>query len=454
MNFLQPLAVTGIGVSMKWRFLVAGIIFGLILFPGRVIGQIYNQTCQSAEYARMVNRNAATDAADIIVYNPAGLVDLADGFHLNISNQSWFRRPRHTFADPIGDAELTYEQERTDWLLPNLHAAYKKNEWCVFGAVYIPGGGAAIDYPDGSYSTRAIASEIIGPNGPAYLYYQDITDERIEGSSLYLAASIGAAHRISKDISIAGGIRLITVHNTVKGGLVLTDGFLGPLTPDVPLNVSVEEADTGWGWVFGVQLRPVEKMNIALHFESPVRLNLKTDIRSADNISEEAGLFTDGQRNRRDFPSMMGLGISYRFSPKFRAEFDFNYWFQKAVDWGSTPQGEDISYLAGDSWSVGAAVACQILPGLEISTGLLYTWYVWDDLDAYYNANLGSIEVFYSDDLMVGAGFAYEIRKGWKVNFGTGYIIYSDETVDTPIGEVDIENTSSSAIAIGMDYSF
>jgi long-chain fatty acid transport protein len=439
---------------MKCALFIAGITACLFVFTGQGLSQIYNQTCQSAEYARMVNRNAASDAADIIVYNPAGLVDLSDGFHLNVSNQVWFRRPSHTFTDPLGTGRLKYEQEGTDWFIPNFHAAYKKGTWSVFGSVYIPGGGAALDYPEGSFSTRALGAGIIGPDGPAYLYYRDIADEHIQGSSLYLATSFGGAYKVTDTISIAGGIRTIAVKNKIKGGLTLTDGFFGPWSPDMPLKVNVEETDQGWGGVFGVQFRPNEKFNIALHYESPVRLNLKTDIKSGDNISEDAGLFQDEARYRRDFPGMIGLGASYRFTPELRVEADFNYWFQKAADWGRSPEGEDISDLAGDSFSIGIAVAYQVLPKMEISTGMLYTIYDFNDLDAYYNTNLGSVEVFYSDDIMLGAGFAYEVLSGLKLNLGTGFIIYKDETVDTEIGEVDIENTSSLAIALGIDYSF
>jgi long-subunit fatty acid transport protein len=85
---------------------------------------------------------------------------------------------------------------------------------------------------------------------------------------------------------------------------------------------------------------------------------------------------------------------------------------------------------------------------------VLYTRYDWGDLDAYYNANLGAIEVFYSDDVMFGLGFGYELLTGLKLNVGSGYIIYEDETVHTATGNVNIENTSSWAIAFGIDYSF
>ena len=439
---------------MKRNLFIAALITCLSLAWGTGSAQIYNQTCQSAEYARTVNRNAATDATDIIVYNPAGLVDLSEGFHLNVSNQIWFRRPSHTFDDPLGTGRITHEQEGTDWFVPNLHAAYAKGDWSVFGAVYIPGGGASVDYPDGSYTTRALGAGIIGQDGPLEIVYNDIKDEYLKGSSLYLAMSLGAACRVTETVSLACGIRTISVTNEIEGGLTLTDGLLGPLTQDVPLRVDVKEAGRGWGIVLGLQAKPSADLNLAVHYESPVRLDLKTDIRSGDNISEDAGLFVDGQESPRDFPAMIGLGASYRFTPRLRGEVDFNYWFQEAADWGTTAEGQDNSSLAGDSWSVGVAGAYMLTTRLEVSGGLLYTWYEFPDFDGYYNNNLGAIEVYYADDLMVGLGFGYEVVSGCRVNFGTGYIIYRDGTVRTATGDVDIENTSSTALALGVDYSF
>ena len=55
------------------------------------IAQHDNLSNLSAEWVRTPARNAATDANDIIVYNPAGLVRLNNGFHINLGNQSLFR---------------------------------------------------------------------------------------------------------------------------------------------------------------------------------------------------------------------------------------------------------------------------------------------------------------------------------------------------------------------------
>ena len=50
-------------------------------------GAVDNKTNWSAEYIRTLNRNAATDYADIAAYNPAGTVKLDEGFIINGSGQ-------------------------------------------------------------------------------------------------------------------------------------------------------------------------------------------------------------------------------------------------------------------------------------------------------------------------------------------------------------------------------
>ena len=65
---------------------------------------------------------------------------------------------------------------------------------------------------------------------------------------------------------------------------------MGPETPDMPLKFDVEQEDNGWGGVFGIQVKPADKLNLAFHCETPVKLDLETDIRGGDNVSESAGV--------------------------------------------------------------------------------------------------------------------------------------------------------------------
>ncbi len=233
-------------MPMKYFSIAVGLF--CMIVSAKAYAQIDNLTNMSAEWVRMSNRNAATDAADIVVYNPAGLVSLSDGFHLNVSNQFMFRKPKHSFDDPISGGGLSFEQDGPDLFIPNLYASYKKGAWSAFTGIYIPGAGVTIDYPDGSYTTRAIGADLLfNPLSPFFGAYSAISNESIEVSSRYLTGTLGGAYKLSDQVSIAAGLRYIKADNKIDGDLTVTGGLAGPLTPDVPLVVDLKQSAGGWG---------------------------------------------------------------------------------------------------------------------------------------------------------------------------------------------------------------
>ncbi|MBE0679684.1 MAG: aromatic hydrocarbon degradation protein, partial [Bacteroidales bacterium] len=57
-------------------------LFSALLVTGSLLaGGLVTNTNQSAQYIRLLSRNASTDV-DAVYYNPAGLTKLAPGFHL------------------------------------------------------------------------------------------------------------------------------------------------------------------------------------------------------------------------------------------------------------------------------------------------------------------------------------------------------------------------------------
>ncbi len=441
------------------RFLIVLGVFGTF-FATQAYAQIDNLTNMSAEWVRLANRNAATDAADIVVYNPAGLVSLADGFHLNISNQSMFRRPQHEFVDPITSESVSFKQGDPDWFVPNVYAAYTKDRWSVFTGVYIPGNGAALDYPDGSITTRLIGLELIQQINQGIFdafgvenAYTALANESIEASSLYLTGTVGGTYRVTDIVSVAAGVRYIRAENDIEGELTVTGGTLGANTPDMPFVVDVDQSADGWGFVLGVQVIPVEDLVLALRYESEVNLNFENDVNGSDNL----GLFIDGDRNHRDFPAMVGFGASYRFTPELRGEADFNWFFQEAADWGRSDTGERISDMAGDVWSWGLSAAYQATRELEISGGFLYTDHLWDDMDGYFQSATGAIETLYSDNWNLSTGIGYLIRPGVKVNLGVAFTIWEDETIFIDAGPLTLPvrtENSTTTVALGVDLAF
>ncbi len=420
----------------------------ILIFAVDAHAQIDNLTNMSSQWIRMSNRNAATDAPDIMVYNPAGLTGLAQGYHMDIANQFMVRRPEHSYVDPITGRRFTDAQDSPDLFVPNLYAAYTEGRAAVFAGIYIPGGGISVDYPDGSYTTRSLGAQLIGPEGPFYGSYTVIAGESLKADSTYLALSAGAAYRMTDVVSVAMAVRTIQADNSIDGRLTLAGGLGGAATPDAPLRIDVEETARGWGGILGIQATPLDDLVLAMRYETRVKLNFEADVNTDD-----IGLYADGEKNRRDFPAMLGLGVSYRFTPELRCEADFNWFFQKQADWGEDPQSGDIASDAGDVWSIGASAAYQAYPDLEVSCGFLYTRHDWGDMDDYYNASLGAFEVLYSDNVNLAAGVCHLVRPGVKINCGLSYTIWADESILTPIGTVDSSNRTVTG-ALGINIAF
>lgn len=446
--------------SEKYIFFI--LLITLIL-PSAALANIDNLTNMSAEWMRTSNRNAATDATDIVVYNPAGLVKLSDGFHINLSNQTMDRGPKHSFN--MGDGKQEYKQDSTDWFIPNFYAAYKKDNWAVFGGVYIPGGGAVADYPNGSISTVLMGSEMIqrgygevagleaagmvpaGTSQMPGLFSYD--RDSLEASSLYLTTTLGGAYAVNDKLSFAFGLRYISAKNTTEAGLTFTNALEGTKTE---YKMDTEDTADGFGAVFGVNYAPADKWNIGMHYESKVKLDFETE-----QNRDDFGMSKDGEKNRRDFPGMIGLGVAYDVRPDLTLEFDFNWWFQKSADWGSDASGRDYSDMAGDCYSIGTAAIYKANPKLTVSGGILFTKFLFDDMDAYYT-NMGAYEVLYSDNWNISGGCGYEVIDGLKLNLGIGLTVWSDESIKALAAQpmdlsVDTEN-STWTLSVGFDWNF
>ena len=161
-----------------------------VFTAGNVNGQIDNLANLSPDYVRTGARNAATDAADAAVYNPAGLNQLEEGIHLSIGNQSLFRKPSHEYDLGLGEGRKKYTQDGADWLLPNIYAAWRKKNLAVYGGYYISGGGATANYTSGSINTDLIGMmALIEAQGA----YQSTKDNYLEASSAYSTFFAGIA---------------------------------------------------------------------------------------------------------------------------------------------------------------------------------------------------------------------------------------------------------------------
>ncbi len=421
------------------------------MFNNNVSAQIDNLRNLSAEWVRSPARNAATDATDIVVYNPAGLTKLKDGLHINLGNQFLFRNPTHEYDLGLGGGPKTFSQGSADLFLPNLYAAYKKDNWALFTGVFNAGGGATADYPHGSITTDLIALQTLKAAGGAYTA---TTDQMLKATSIYLATTLGGSYAINDGISVSLAGRYISAKNTDQAGMTLTASPLH--LPDKPLSLDADYTATGFGGVIGVNITAIEHLDLSVRYETQVNLNFKTKVNTDD-----FGLTQDGATNRRDLPAVFAFGAAYELNSKLKASADFNYYFQKNANWGTSSMlTADSPYaaLAGNAYVYALAFQYQATSQVQVSIGTSFTRYNFSNEAGYYT-DLGAFEIVKNNNYSLNTGLAYKINEKVTLNVGYLHVFYAkDQMIPAllayPLNVNVTVNNATNVIAVGADLTF
>ena len=99
---------------------------------------------------------AATDGADVAAYNPAGIMQMENGTHLQIDGQFLFLDYSHNYNDTENDMS-------GNPIVPSIFAIHKKDKWAAYGTFTIIGGGGLVEYENGN-----IVTETIGKTNSSY----------------------------------------------------------------------------------------------------------------------------------------------------------------------------------------------------------------------------------------------------------------------------------------------
>ena len=93
---------------------IISVVSALVVTGALFAGGLVTNTNQSAQYIRLLSRNASMDI-DAVYYNPAGLTKLAPGFHFGINNQT-VGQGRSVMNWP---QQWTYFPPSSNWQMPN-----------------------------------------------------------------------------------------------------------------------------------------------------------------------------------------------------------------------------------------------------------------------------------------------------------------------------------------------
>jgi long-subunit fatty acid transport protein len=201
---------------MKKLFATAG----LLMFFGVVFaGGLLTNGNQSAQYIRMLSRNAST-TYDAVYFNPAGLMKMDNGFYVAIHSQTLFQTKTITSGYPyLNDSK--YEGEVTVPVFPTGFAIYKLDK-VAFSLGFGPNsGGGSAEYGEGLPSfEKTISGLVPGLAGLAKLN-QNVTNYKtaisFKGESIFWGIQGGASYKINDMFAVYGGARYVPATNTYSG---------------------------------------------------------------------------------------------------------------------------------------------------------------------------------------------------------------------------------------------
>lgn len=396
-------------------FLCAGGLIFSLTSP-ILAGGIINKQNFSAEYLRTFSRNAATDAADVMVYNPAGVMKMEDGTYVDLGIFHALKDYSNTFSG----TESESDEPST---VPGLFGLYKTGKWAGFAAFTIPGGGGKVVYDKGTATTNTLAQALL-----ASPFFSTINNQEVEGESYYYGYTVGAAYAVNDMISLSLGARYIDAMKENKGSVTVSG-----LAPATTFAIEYEDSADGWGYFLGLNIAPTNELNIGIRFETKTELDFETKVKKDD-----VGILTDGAKEREDLPGLLGLGIAYTFSPKVTIDASFTYYFETSATL------EDIRFKdTGNSYDAAVALTYTFNPKLKGSLGYMYTETDIDPDDMLPEAP----EL---DAQTVCAGLLYEAVPGLNLNFALMHTFYDEATRSDGI----VLDKDITGIGFGIQYKF
>jgi long-chain fatty acid transport protein len=437
------------------KFRTIGLLLAVVLFlvPSTWAGGIDNKTNWSAEYLRTWNRNASTDSADIVAYNPAGVTKMDNGLYGNLSLQYAGKDYTNTIdGDELDQSEPSY--------IPSLFGVYKQERWAAMIAFSNYGGGGSVDYGDGSWTTQQAGLGIIGaansqldlaapllPFPPSFFYYADITDQNVEGESMYLGYSFGGAYKINDIFSVALGARYITANRDFKGSVTVsaensTAGTVAGVNDDLTEDFDFKQDASGWGGILGVNISPTKQLNIGIRYETETTLDFETSVdEDTLGLLPELG-FEDGESTNRNLPAIFACGVSYQFTDKIRVETNLTYYLNENADWEGAEDDVDNGY------DLGIGLMYAFSETLEISGGFLYT-------ETGIDPEHMLPEAPELDARTIGGGVAWTPVDNLILNFALGNAFYEKDSFTDDATDTKVEYEKNNLfIGFGLQYKF
>ncbi|MGB6128717.1 MAG: outer membrane protein transport protein, partial [Psychrilyobacter sp.] len=341
-------------------------------------------------------------------------------------------------------SNITYEMEKGGkhykandplGVIPNLSFIHKSGDWAFYGNSGGAAGGPTLNYKDGV------------PLLEKMLYSGSGT---VEGKNAYAMANFGTAYRLNNEWSVAAGVKYIYAQRNIKietskDATLRNPANGGPTGMKASGTYDAERTAQGFGGTFGVNYKPNDRMNMALTYNSKVKLEFEADSKGSGYLgailptlaqtSTGAALapIIDGDKRWRDLPAELKYGVSYKINEKWTVMGGGNYYFVSEAD----TDGKDGF---GNGWELNVGTEYQVSERWTLTTG--YNYADTGASDETFNDTEYALN---SHIFTVGAKFQQTSNLEWT--FGTMYVDYIDH-------EVGVTKYKKSIIATGISAAY
>lgn len=200
---------------MKKLFTITLVSCAATLVQPAQAGGILTNTNQNIAFNRMMSRDAAI-GIDGVYTNPAGVAFMDDGWHLSLNWQYAHQTRTILTTNPDfvhgmendGRATKKFKGNADAPIIPSVQAAYNKGKWSLQAGFAVTGGGGKCTFSDGIGSfesaVAAIANQLqpLGATGYGLEGY-------MRGRQFYFGFTLGAAYKVTDNLSVYGGARLL-----------------------------------------------------------------------------------------------------------------------------------------------------------------------------------------------------------------------------------------------------
>ena len=321
--------------------------------------------------------------------------------------------------------------------IPTLALYSVRDERTIFWTFGGLGGGGDLEYRDGVAGTAVvpdILNGIVGklPSIPGLEFiknskFKDLGSSA-EGKSLYGQTTIGRAWKVNDKLSMSIAGRAVLGMKKLKGDLNVGNDTLGNLHA----YIDVDRTAWGLGAQIGFNYKATDRLNLAMRYDSRVKLNFKAsgdeskvnpetlnspfDKLFGQLLGGKSLGFSDfypeykpGTKTRRDLPAILALGASYKVTDRWnKSAISGNYYFNKDAKMDRIKASPILSRLGVKD------VQAEYDNGWEIALGNEYKlnekWTLLGSVNyAHTGAKVSSYDdiEFALDSVTVGAGLKY-----------------------------------------------